>query len=70
MNGEHCFGFVFFNHLDLIRTRESIHKGEEHVGRGVINQGIDMWQGKIILWASPIQIFIIDTHVSFLLGHM
>ena len=65
MNGEHCFGFVFFNHLDLIITWESIHKEEEHVGYGVINQGIDMWQGKIILRASPIQISIVDAHAYF-----
>ena len=43
MSGERYFGFVFFSHLDLIMTWESIHKGEEHVGHGVINQGIDVW---------------------------
>ena len=65
MSGERCFGFFFFIHLDLITTWESIHKGEEHVGRGFINQGIDIWQGKIILRAGPIQISIIDAHVYF-----
>ena len=39
-----------------------MRKGEEHVGRGVINQGIDMWQGKIILRVGSIQISIIDEH--------
>ena len=29
---------------------------------GVINQGIYMWQGKIILRAGPIQISIINAH--------
>ena len=48
MSGERCLGFVFFNHLDLIITQEPVHKGEEHVGHDVINQSIDMWQGKII----------------------
>ena len=62
MGGEPHLGFVFFSHLDLIITRESVHKGEEHVGCGVINQGIDMWHGKIILRASSIQISIIDAH--------
>ena len=65
MNGEHCFGFVFFSLLDLILTRELVHKGEKHVDRGVINQGINVWQGKIILRAEPIQISIIDAHVYF-----
>ena len=65
MSGERCFGFVFFSHIDLIVTRESIHKGEEHVGRGVINQGIDVWQGRIILRAGLIQISIIDAHAYF-----
>ena len=56
MSGERCFGFVPFSHLDLIITRQPFHKGEEHVGHGVINRGIDVWQGEIILWAGPIQI--------------
>ena len=43
MSGEHCFGFVFFSLLDLILTRELVHKGEKHVDRGVINQGINVW---------------------------
>ena len=54
MGGECCLGFVLFNHFDLIITQEPIHKGEEHIGHGVINQGIDMWQGKIIFQASLI----------------
>ena len=65
MSGEHCFGFVFFSLLDLILTQELVHKGEKHVDRGVINQGINVWQGKIILRAEPIQISIIDAHVYF-----
>ena len=65
MSGECCFGFVLFNHLDLIITQEPIHKEEEHVGHGVINQGINMWQGKIILRASQTQISIINTHAYF-----
>ena len=47
MNGEHCFGFVFFRHLSLIIIQKSLHKGEEHVSRGVINQGIDCGKGKL-----------------------
>ena len=62
MGGECCLGFVFFSHFDLIITQEPIHKGEEQVGRGVINQGIDTWQGKIILRVGPIQISIINAH--------
>ena len=54
MSGECYLGFVLFSHIDLIITQESIHKGEEHVGHGFINQGIDIWQGKIILQADPI----------------
>ena len=42
ISGECCFGFVFLSHLDLIITREYVHKGEEHVDHGVINQGINM----------------------------
>ena len=37
MSGERFFGFVFFSLFDLIITQELIHKGEKHVGRGVIN---------------------------------
>ena len=65
MSGEKCLSFVLFNHLDLIITQESIHKREEHVGRCVINQGNDIWQGKIILRAGLIQIPIIDMHMYF-----
>ena len=54
ISGEHRFNFVLFNHLNLIITREYIHKREEHVGYGVTNQGIDVWQGKIIFRAGPI----------------
>ena len=43
ISGECCFGFVFLSNLDLIITRELVHKGEEHDDRGVINQGINMW---------------------------
>ena len=49
MSGECYLGFVFFGHFDLIITLESIQKGEEHVGWGVIDQGIDIWQWKIVL---------------------
>ena len=36
--GSKCrLGFILFNHRDLFITRESIHKGEEHVGSGVVN---------------------------------
>ena len=72
MGGERCLGFVLFSHFDLIITWEPFHKGEEHVGRSVINQGIDMWQGKIILRAGLIQISIINAHAYFpiLLWHM
>ena len=64
--GDECYlVFVLFSHFDLIITREPIHKGEEHVGHGVINQGVDMWQWKVVLGASPVQILIVDTHVYF-----
>ena len=62
ISGERRFGSVLFSHLDLITTWEPVHKGEEHVGHSVINQGINMWQGKIILWVGSIQISIIHTH--------
>ena len=56
MSGECCLGFVFFDHFDLIIAWESIHEGEEHVGSGIIDRGIDMWQWKVILGASPLLI--------------
>ena len=62
-SGECCPGFVLFSHLNLLITREPIHKGEENVGCGVINQSNNMWQGKIILRVGPIQISIINAHV-------
>ena len=37
MSGECCLGFIYFGYFDLIITRESIHKGEEHVGRAIID---------------------------------
>jgi len=37
MGSECHLGFVLFSHRDLIITRESIHKGEEHVGSCVVN---------------------------------
>ena len=43
MSGECCLGFIYFGYFDLIITRESIHKGEEHVGHAIIDYGIDMW---------------------------
>ena len=71
ISGECCLGFILFSHFGQIITWEPIHKGEEHIGCGVINQGIDMWQGKIILWAGPIQISIINAHayLPILLWH-
>ena len=65
MSGECCLGFIYFGYFDLIITRESIHKGEEHVGSGIIDQCIDMWQWEIVLGAGPVQISIINTHVYF-----
>ena len=65
MSGKCCLSFVFFCHFDLIITQEFIHKGEEHVSYGVIDQGIDMWQWKIVLRAGPIQISVINAHVYF-----
>ena len=65
MGVERYLGFVLFSHFDIIITRGTVHKGEENVGRDLINQGIDMWQGKIILQASPVQISIRNTHVNF-----
>jgi len=49
MSGECCFGFVFFGHLDLIITREFIHKGEEHVASGIIDQVSICGNGKLSL---------------------
>ena len=56
MNGDYCLSFVFLGHLNLIITRESIHKGEEHVGSSIIDQCIDMRQWEIVLGASLVQI--------------
>ena len=47
MGGELYLGFILFSHFDLIIIQEPVHKGEEHVGCSVINQGIDIWQGKL-----------------------
>ena len=49
------------NNTDLIITRESIHEGEEHVGSSIIDQGIDMWQWKVILRVSLVQIPIVNS---------
>ena len=65
MSGECCLGFVFFGHLDLVITQESVHKGEELVGSGIIDQGIDMWQWEIILRVGPVQIPVINIHAYF-----
>ena len=65
MSGECCLSFVFLGHFDLILAGESIHEGEEHVGSSIIDQSIDMWQWKVVLGASPVQILIVDTHVYF-----
>ena len=47
MSGECHFVFVLFSHLDLIITQESIHKGEEHVNHGVINEVSICGKGKL-----------------------
>ena len=65
MSGECNLGFVLFGHRDLVTTWESVHEGEEPVGSGIINQGIDVWQRKIILGAGPVQIPIINAHTHF-----
>ena len=58
MSGECYHGFAFFVHLDMIIG--------EPIGSGIIDQGIDMWQWKVILMASPVQIPVVDAHTSFL----
>ena len=42
MGGECYLGFVLFSHLKLIITEKLIHKGEEHISRGIINQNVDI----------------------------
>ena len=64
MSVERYLGFVLFSHLDLIITWESIHK-EKNILVSVINQGIDIWQRKIVLRAGPIQISIINAYMYF-----
>ena len=55
----------FFNHFDLIIAGESIHEGEEHVGSGIIDQCIDIWQWEIFLGVDLVQNSIINAHVYF-----
>ena len=54
MSGECYLSFVLFSHLDLIVAGESIHEGKKPVGSGIIDQGIDMWQRKVILGAGMV----------------
>ena len=54
MSGECCLGFVLLNHFDLVIGQEAIHEGEEPIGSGIIGQGINVWQRKIILGAGPV----------------
>ena len=42
MGGKCYLGFVLFSHLDLKITEKLIHKGEEHISRGIINQSVDI----------------------------
>jgi len=39
---------VFFGHLDLLISRESIHKGQHPVSSGVVHQNIDVREKSII----------------------
>ena len=65
MCGECCLGFVLLNHFDLIVAGEAVHEGEEPISSGIIDQGIDVWQRKIILGTSLVQIPIINTYAYF-----
>ena len=42
MSGECCLGFVFLSHFDLIVAWETVYEGEERIGSGIIDQGIDV----------------------------
>ena len=65
MCGECHLGFVLLNHFDLIVAGEVVHEGEEPISSGIIDQGIDVWQWKIILGIGPVQMSIINAHVHF-----
>ena len=65
MTDECCLGFVFLGELELIIALESIHKGEEHVDSGIIDQGIDMWQWKVILGVGLVQILVVFAYAYF-----
>ena len=63
--GKYCFSFVLLDHLDLVVARETIHEGEEPIGSGIIDQGINVWQWKVILGAGLVQIPAINAHACF-----
>ena len=65
MCGECCLGFVLLDHFDLIIAGESVNEGEEPIGSSIINQGIDVWQLKIILGVGPVQIPVTNAYAYF-----
>ena len=65
LSNKGCLLHIFGSHLNLILTGETIHKGEDLMLCGVVNQKVDMRQREIILGARPVQIPVIDTHPDF-----
>src|ERR1051325_3547865 len=53
---------VFRSHFDLIVTGETIHKGENLMLSGVVNQNINMRKWEIVFRTRFVQISVINTH--------
>ena len=68
---ESCFVLIFGLDLDLVISRESIHKREDLISRIVIQYLINEWHGIIVFKTCLIQISKISTdpYFSFLLIH-
>ena len=62
---EGCLLHVFGCHLDLVVARETIHKGEDFVLCGVVNQNTDVGKWEVILGTCPVQVSVFHTHSCF-----
>ena len=62
------FLFIFLGHSDLIISGESIHERHQRETRSGIHQQVNVWERIVVLWASFVQVGIINIDSPFPIG--
>jgi hypothetical protein len=64
---ETCVGLVLFFHIDLMIAQEAIKERHDFAASCRIDNFVDSWQRKIVLWTGFVEVGEVNAHSLFLI---